>query len=94
MPCPGCGLTRATLRLLALDVRGALAFHPLVFLVLPLLVGLFGVNFVEYVRTGEWGYVERHNQRWVTTAGGLLLFVTLSVWIARFFGYFGGPAPV
>ena len=29
IPCPGCGTTRAMLRLLAGDLRGALAFNPL-----------------------------------------------------------------
>src|SRR4051812_17128000 len=33
VPCPGCGLSRATLALLQGDVRQALHFHPLVFLI-------------------------------------------------------------
>ena len=94
VPCPGCGLTRATLRLLVGDVAGALSFHPLVLLVVPLLCGVFGVNFIVYVRTGEWGFVERLHQRWITGLGTVLLVMAVAVWIARFFGYFGGPAPV
>lgn len=38
VPCPGCGLTRATRELIELDVAGAFAMHPLVFLLLPLVV--------------------------------------------------------
>jgi hypothetical protein len=29
VPCPGCGMTRATLRLLHGDVHGSVQFHPL-----------------------------------------------------------------
>lgn len=94
MPCPGCGLTRATLRLFHGDIHGALSFHPLVLLVLPLLVAFFGTNFVMYVKTGQWGWVERNNQRWVTAIAAGLLVLAIAVWIARFLGYFGGPAPV
>lgn len=37
MPCPGCGMTRASLRLLHGDLVGALRYHPVV---LPGAVGL------------------------------------------------------
>ena len=36
IPCPGCGMTRALLCLLRLDLRGAAAYHPMVF-ALPLM---------------------------------------------------------
>jgi hypothetical protein len=94
VPCPGCGLTRATLRLAAGDLPGAIHFHPLVLLVVPLFAAFFGTNSVMYVRTGEWGWVERNNQRWVTLLAGALIVLAIGVWIARFLGYFGGPAPV
>lgn len=38
LPCPGCGLTRACLSLLAGDLRAALAWHPLCLIVPPLCV--------------------------------------------------------
>ena len=38
--CPGCGMTRAVLHLLMLDFRGAIYYHPLVF-VLPVLALLY-----------------------------------------------------
>ncbi len=37
VPCPGCGMTRATLRLLRGDVLGSLAYHPVA---LPGAIGL------------------------------------------------------
>ena len=39
--CPGCGMTRACLSLVRLDVTAALVYHPLVFLVPPAAVALF-----------------------------------------------------
>jgi len=38
--CPGCGMTRALLALVRLDVSAALYYHPLVFFLLPVLTGL------------------------------------------------------
>ncbi len=34
IPCPGCGMTRAVLAMLRLDIRAAIRFHPMV-LALP-----------------------------------------------------------
>ena len=35
IPCPGCGITRAYLALLSLDIKGAFHFHPLFFTIAP-----------------------------------------------------------
>ncbi len=95
VPCPGCGLTRASLALLRGDWRGALGFHPLVFLLLP----LTGV----LLASGIWSYVAgpkhpppslRLSGRFAAPAAWALLALVLVVWVARFFGAFGGPAPV
>jgi Protein of unknown function (DUF2752) len=97
IPCPGCGLTRATLALLHGDVRAALRFHPLVWLLTPL--------FVSFVGSAVWQLLRdpaaprpasrvRWNTPALNVAAVLLLVLTLSVWLARFAGYFGGPAPV
>jgi hypothetical protein len=97
VPCPGCGLTRATLALLYGDVRSALHFHPLVWLMAPLFIGFVATAILELVRPRakpartprlDW------SSRGVTVVGVVLLVAMLSVWLLRFAGYFGGPVPV
>jgi hypothetical protein len=95
VPCPGCGLTRATLALLHGDLRGALRFHPLVLLLAPLYFGLIGAAALGYVAGPERSRARlRFTGRWVTPAAWALLALVLGVWLARFFGAFGGPVPV
>ncbi len=96
VPCPGCGLSRATLALVHGNVRQALRFHPLVFVIAPAFIWGVGSAGYDYVR----GPRARHapsawlNSRWATGLASLLLVATLSVWGLRFLGYFGGPVPV
>lgn len=93
-PCPGCGLTRATFAALRGDFHEAVHFHPLVFLVTPLITVMFTYNAIQYVRRGQWFASEKLKGPWVD-AGWILLGVTMiALWIARFFGAFGGPVPV
>jgi len=106
IPCPGCGLTRATLALLRGDLHAALHFHPLVFILTPLFVGFMLAAMLEFLRGPVAAPLEtasaprRVRIRFalpprVTTAGAaLLLAVTLAIWLLRFAGYFGGPVPV
>ena len=97
IPCPGCGLTRATLALLHGDVRGATHFHPLVLLLAPLVVGVAVASAWNLLRAP--GRVGRRraafaNGRAVTALATVVLVLTLGVWLARFAGFFGGPVPV
>lgn len=97
IPCPGCGLTRATLALAHGDVHAAMRFHPLVWLLSPLFVAFMGGALVELVRGPAAppllrGF--RWNARLVSVVGLLLLTLSTGVWLARFAGYFGGPVPV
>jgi hypothetical protein len=98
IPCPGCGLTRATLALLRGDVAGALHFHPLVFVLAPVFGFAIGLSLLDYVRGGAasapLGVVSWFSVRARYRAACGLLALVLAVWVARFAGYFGGPVPV
>jgi hypothetical protein len=98
IPCPGCGLTRASLALLRGDFAAALGFHPLVFVLAPLFAYAIGASLVDYVRGGPSRAPSRlaawFSQRARHGAALGLLVVALGVWGARFAGYFGGPVPV
>jgi hypothetical protein len=92
-PCPGCGLTRATFALLHGHLGESLSFHPLAIVISPLLVAYVTYNSVSYVITGRWSSPGRIDR--VTTKGSMaLIVIMLAVWLARFFGAFGGPVPV
>ena len=51
--CPGCGITHMVLTLLEMDIRTAFYSHPMLFVLLPLLIVVCGINLVRYVLTGE-----------------------------------------
>jgi hypothetical protein len=96
VPCPGCGLTRATLALAHGDLRHAHELHPLVLVLAPLFIWATISAALGYVRGPQPAHERRRwvTSRTVTTLATLLLLATLGVWGARFFGYFGGPVPV
>ena len=93
-PCPGCGLTRATVALLQGHVGEALHLHPLSVVVSPLFVAMFAYNALVYVREGRWAAAEGVQGRWVTAGALALTALLVGVWIARFLGAFGGPVAV
>lgn len=93
-PCPGCGLTRATLAVLRGDLHEAIHLHPLVFVVTPVVAVAFTYNAIEYVRRGQWFASEKVSGKWVNAAWITLGVAMILLWISRFFGAFGGPAPV
>lgn len=97
VPCPGCGLTRATLALFHGDVRRALQLHPLVWLLLPIAVVFSWKVALQLLADGETPPSPRARGlpgRAVSLSLLLVLALTLGVWLARFAGYFGGPVPV
>jgi len=96
VPCPGCGLTRATLALAHGELQHALELHPLVLVLAPLFIWAMSSAAIGYVRGPRRAGPARVwlASRTVTALASVLMFVTLGVWGARFFGYFGGPVPV
>lgn len=98
VPCPGCGLTRATLLLMRGELAQALRFHPLVWVLAPLYLGLIAAAALGYVRGPRAPAKAARPSLWLdrrlTRAAWALLALVLAVWLARFFGAFGGPAPV
>lgn len=93
VPCPGCGLTRATLLLFSGDIAGAFRMHPLVPLLLPAFVVPIAYAAFEYVRGARPGARSPWLAPWVTPAAIVLGALMLGVWGARFAGYLGGPVP-
>jgi hypothetical protein len=98
MPCPGCGMTRATLALLSGDVSDALAFQPLIALVLPLAALLGAGASLGYLKSGSpippWYASHPRFARGVEWAAGCVAVALIGVWLARFAGLFGGPVAV
>lgn len=104
IPCPGCGLTRATLALVHGHFAQAFRYHPLVLVFAPLFGAAIGKALVDFVR-GAPAHVAGESlprslpPAWWTRAPGIALASALGVllvgvWLARFAGYFGGPVPV
>jgi hypothetical protein len=92
VPCPGCGLTRATRLALHGDLAGAMHVHPLWLVVVPAVALGFVVEMRGYLRDGRLGVVERSSvtRRITAVVAGLMVLL----WIARFCGFFGGPVAV
>lgn len=95
LPCPGCGLTRATLALLSGDFVGAHQHHPLVLVLAPIAFSALGAIAVSAVRgSAVRPPRSRILARGVTAGSWAILGLVVGVWLARFLGAFGGPAPV
>lgn len=94
VPCPGCGLSRATHAILHGQLHQAWHLHPLVFLIVPLFSGFMLGQAIVYV----WPQL-----RWLRRALSskvmdrsmiVLMVLAFALWVSRFFGAFGGPVPV
>lgn len=94
IPCPGCGMTRATLALLRGDLAGMFRLHPLAPLVLLFLGGYLGGNALGFVLRGRWGWVDERLGRRSNALLWAFVALVLGVWILRFAGLLGGPVPV
>lgn len=94
IPCPGCGLTRATLRLLGGDLGGAAREHPLAPLLVPIVAAALSRELMAPIGRAP---PRRGPLVWARAGAVLpkvLLALLLLVWVARFCGALGGPAVV
>ncbi|MGE5787082.1 MAG: DUF2752 domain-containing protein [Myxococcales bacterium] len=86
IPCPSCGLTRATLALFFGDWSRANALHPGVWPVLAFLAAVASVTAVS--RHRPWA---NKVLGWI---GAAILALLVVLWLARFWGAWGGPVVV
>jgi hypothetical protein len=93
-PCPGCGMTRSVHAAMHGDLAASLHLHPLALLITPYVLLVMTRNSWGYLRRGRWGEGDASMHPLWTWSAGILLFAMLSLWIARFFGAFGGPVLV
>jgi len=93
-PCPGCGLTRATIAAMHGDFVGSFHHHPLALIMAPLLAWFLVRNAYGYVARGKWGEVDEKRGKLLDVLLIIVAFAMIAVWLARFFGAFGGPEPV
>jgi hypothetical protein len=94
-PCPGCGMTRAIKLLAAGRVGASLRMHPLA--VPVLFVGTVLVLSTVWATLVVGSPMRLHRSRFGQGALGAAIVVyaaSLVLWVLRFLGYFGGPAPV
>ncbi len=95
LPCPGCGSTRAVRALLRGDLAAVRAGNPLG----PVMAFLLGVLAIDLARVVfREGSLERASasrvSQWVLRALVAVTVFEIVLWIARFFGVFGGPVQV
>lgn len=92
VPCPTCGMTRAARCVLRGDLAGANAMHPLWLVVLPACALAIVVELRGFAKSGAWGAAMQST--WLARVGTGIVVMLVVVWIARFFGAFGGPVAV
>jgi len=95
-PCPGCGTTRAARALfLHFDIATAVRFNPFGPVVMACLFVLAAESVVLMLRRGQVGNLGIAGPaRWALWVLIAAIGLQIVVWIARFFGFFGGPVPV
>lgn len=94
-PCPGCGLTRATLLMLHGHVRASLDMHPLA---VPMIACWGAIALATLVSTWKqgspWQFHRTRLGRVAVLATGIAYVALFGLWLAREHGLFGGPVPV
>jgi hypothetical protein len=92
VPCPSCGLTRASVEVLKGDFHRAYELHAGVYVVWPYLILVFA-DWVGATRRRR-SSANEPLDRWISLMGGVVLALLVALWGARLAGYFGGPVTV
>jgi hypothetical protein len=92
-PCPGCGLTRATLEILRGNLSLAFALQPFAFLVSPLLASLLLVAGFRYWSLGS-PRLPLKLRRVAERVAVPIALIMVVFWALRFAGFWAGPVPV
>jgi hypothetical protein len=87
-------MTRATLAAMRGDFTACFRFHPLAIIMVPLIGTYAAASAFSYVRYGASNVDKYLTGKLCNTVILLLMVALVGVWIARFFGAFGGPVPV
>jgi Protein of unknown function (DUF2752) len=94
-PCPGCGLTRATLLLLHGDVAGSLRMHPMFVPIIACWGAIALATLVATWRDGApWHFHRSKLGRFAVVATGVAYVALVGLWFLREEGLFGGRVPV
>ncbi len=94
-PCPGCGTTRSAWAMLHGDLGEAFRFNPLGPFVILCLFVLAVESIVDIWKDGNADrFASRGPGKWALYTLFVVCALELVVWVARFFGAFGGPVPV
>lgn len=95
LPCPGCGSTRAVQALVEGDLDGVLRMNPFGPVMAALVAGFAAESVWAVLRGGQAGRLGQSKVgRVMTWALVLAAVLEVALWVARFFGAFGGPVPV
>jgi hypothetical protein len=97
VPCPGCGMTRASLALLHGDLAAAFRLQPLSPVLVPIAALLSAETLFVYLWQRPNTLSERLLARYRVNSNwlwGIATVLLLGVWAARFFGAFGGPVSI
>jgi hypothetical protein len=94
--CPTCGLTSALRAMMHFHFAAATKIHPLALVVIPFVVVLAAFELGAFVVTGRFGFWsgKTKTKSAVRIAGIAMCAALFAVWVARFFGAFGGPQSV
>lgn len=74
LKCPSCGVTRMSLSLMRLDFQSAYHSNQMLFVLLPVLLYLFGSYTLGYIRTGTWSMTKGRTVLIYICIGLLILF--------------------